>query len=258
MHAGVNDRRSWVACGRAARRPGIVACASTGAVSARRRTSRRTAGRRRPTRRRSSMPQACDSVVIVACSMGGAAALDFALDYPDRVEGLVLIGSAVRGAPYPEVTEEPDATLERDIEAADEAGDLDEVNRLETWMWLDGPSAEGRVQGPARDLFMEMNGARAAPARSRRARGPGEHLGSAGRDHCTGAGPGRNPRRAGRPRRRRDAARHAWVMPASSGSKGLPTCRISKATAETLDLIAGLRRRDAAGSMTPAPLAFGP
>ena len=55
----------------------------------------------------------------------------------------MLIGSAVRGAPYPEVTEEPTATLERDIEAADEAGDLDEVNRLETWMWLDGPDGRG-------------------------------------------------------------------------------------------------------------------
>jgi pimeloyl-ACP methyl ester carboxylesterase len=98
-----------------------------------------------------------DRVMIVACSMGGAAALDFTLDYPDRVKGLVLIGPAVRGAPYPEVTDEPDATLERDVEAADDAGDLEEVNRLETWTWLDGPKAKDRVQGAARELFMDMN-----------------------------------------------------------------------------------------------------
>ena len=105
--------------------------------------------------------------MVVACSMGGAAALDFALDYPDRVEGLVLIGSAVRGAPYPEVTDEPDATLERDIEAADDAGDLEEVNRLETWMWLDGPSAEGSGPRPGARPVHGDERARAAPARSR-------------------------------------------------------------------------------------------
>lgn len=38
------------------------------------------------------------------------------------------------------------------------AGDLDEVNRLETWLWLDGPAqAEGRVGGPTRTLAEEMN-----------------------------------------------------------------------------------------------------
>src|SRR5207302_1544072 len=33
-----------------------------------------------------------------------------------------------------------------------------EVNRLETWLWLDGPSApEGRVGGEARALALDMN-----------------------------------------------------------------------------------------------------
>ena len=37
-------------------------------------------------------------------------------------------------------------------------GDLDEVNRLEAWLWLDGPgSAEGRVGGHARELALAMN-----------------------------------------------------------------------------------------------------
>jgi pimeloyl-ACP methyl ester carboxylesterase len=98
-----------------------------------------------------------ERAVLVACSMGGGAALDFALEHPDRVEALVLIGTAVGGAPYPEVSAEPIASMERQIEAAEEAGDLDELNRLETWLWLDGPDAPGRVQGAARDLFMEMN-----------------------------------------------------------------------------------------------------
>ncbi|HEY8058695.1 MAG TPA: hypothetical protein VID94_08080, partial [Acidimicrobiales bacterium] len=44
------------------------------------------------------------------------------------------------------------------LDAAEAAGDLDEVNRLEAWMWLDGPSVpEGRVTGPPRTMFLEMN-----------------------------------------------------------------------------------------------------
>lgn len=114
-----------------------------------------------------------DRAVVVACSMGGATALDLALLQPDRVAALLLIGTAVRGAPYPTVTEEPDATLERETGAAEEAGDLDEINRLETWTWLDGPKAEGRVQGAARELFLEMNEhALRQPDPGERAEGP--------------------------------------------------------------------------------------
>ena len=44
------------------------------------------------------------------------------------------------------------------LERANSAGDLDELARLDAWMWLDGPSAtEGRVSGPARALFLDMN-----------------------------------------------------------------------------------------------------
>jgi hypothetical protein len=78
----------------------------------------------------------------------------------------VLIGTAIRGAPYPNLEKGPTAELNARIEAA---GDLDEVGRLDAWMWLDGPSAEeGRVDGPARELFLDMN------ARALRARDPGE------------------------------------------------------------------------------------
>jgi pimeloyl-ACP methyl ester carboxylesterase len=96
--------------------------------------------------------------VLVAGSMGGRTALDLALAHPERVSGLVLIGAAVRGAPYPDVTEGPTAELFARAEAAEEAKDFDELGRLEAWIWLDGPHApEGRVSGAVRDLFLEMN-----------------------------------------------------------------------------------------------------
>jgi pimeloyl-ACP methyl ester carboxylesterase len=73
---------------------------------------------------------------LVGASAGGMIALDTALLAPDRVAGLVLLGSSVSGAPAP---------------------DLD-PHRLEMWVWLDGPAQpEGRVSGPARSLALDMN-----------------------------------------------------------------------------------------------------
>ena len=98
------------------------------------------------------------SAVVVACSMGGRTGLDLALSHPDRVRALVLIGSAVSGAPDIEEEEEDLQWLESAYARAEEAGDLDEINRLEALVWLDGPRAgEGRVAGAARELFLEMN-----------------------------------------------------------------------------------------------------
>jgi pimeloyl-ACP methyl ester carboxylesterase len=98
-----------------------------------------------------------DSAVVVACSMGGRTALDLALLHPDRVRALVLIGSAVSGAPDIELDGDLQ-WLDGAFERAEEARDLDEVNRLEALVWLDGPRAgEGRVTGGVRELFLEMN-----------------------------------------------------------------------------------------------------
>ncbi len=94
---------------------------------------------------------------LAGASAGGGQALDAALLAPDRVAGLVLLGTAVSGAPEPEL--DPDTQrFDALLDAAMAAGNLDEVNRLETWRWLDGPSsAEGRVGGQARTLALEMN-----------------------------------------------------------------------------------------------------
>ena len=97
------------------------------------------------------------SAVLVGCSMGGALALDFVLANPDRVAGLVLVGSALTGAPGIELPEEL-APVQQALEVAREMGDLEMVNKVQAHQWLDGPLQQnGRVEGAARDLFYDMN-----------------------------------------------------------------------------------------------------
>jgi pimeloyl-ACP methyl ester carboxylesterase len=95
--------------------------------------------------------------VVVASSMGGRTAIDLTLSHPELVAALVLIGPAISGAPEPSY--EPEIlALDDEWDAAESSGDLDAINRIETRVWLDGPTApEGRVTGAARDLFVEMN-----------------------------------------------------------------------------------------------------
>jgi pimeloyl-ACP methyl ester carboxylesterase len=94
---------------------------------------------------------------LVGASAGGGLALDATLLAPDRVAGLVLFGTAVSNAPEPALDPGTEQLGEL-LDAAIAAGDLAEVNRLETWLWLDGPSSpEGRVAGEARALALDMN-----------------------------------------------------------------------------------------------------
>jgi pimeloyl-ACP methyl ester carboxylesterase len=158
MHAGVTDRRSWSAV--IERLAPRHRCTSFDARQFGETTYEPQDGWSNVDDAIAVMDAAAvDRAVLVAGSMGGANAIDVALAYPDRVRGLALIGPAVHGAPYPDITEEPTASLVAKAEAAEEADDLDELNRLEAWLWLDGPTApEGRVGGALRDLFLEMNG----------------------------------------------------------------------------------------------------
>ncbi|MDB5472963.1 MAG: alpha/beta hydrolase [Devosia sp.] len=96
------------------------------------------------------------AAVIVGCSLGGGLAVDFALRYPGRILGLVLIGTSITGSPWSST--EAEAQIEAAEEDAFERGDLDMLNRVQAHEWLDGPRApSGRVGGAARALFLDMN-----------------------------------------------------------------------------------------------------
>src|ERR1700761_2367735 len=96
-------------------------------------------------------------VGLAGASAGGGLALDTALAAPGRVAGLVVMGTAVSGAPEPEL-DAATRRLEPLLDEAYSARDAGEINRLETWLYLDGPAQpEGRVGGAARKLALDMN-----------------------------------------------------------------------------------------------------
>lgn len=87
---------------------------------------------------------------MIAASMGGRTAIDVALAHPERVAALLLIGAGISGSPGVDVNPPEQERLFAAVEAAEEAGDLELLNRLEAWLWLDGAAAaeagsEGRV-----------------------------------------------------------------------------------------------------------------
>jgi pimeloyl-ACP methyl ester carboxylesterase len=92
--------------------------------------------------------------VLVGCSMGGTVVLDFALEDPERVEGLVLVSAAPSGF---EMQGEPPPNLLAMI-AAMQQGDLAQVSELQLRLWVDGPFRQPEQVDPqVRQQAAEMN-----------------------------------------------------------------------------------------------------
>jgi len=166
LHAGVADRRSWRAVGErlAAEGRAVVAYDRRGFGEA----------ADAPTddgfTHLADLEDVLDTVAdgpawLVGCSMGGEVVLDAALAMPERLAGAVLLAPSVSGAAEPD-PDALDAATRAIIVQLEAAESLDAANRLETWLWLDGPDGpEGRVGGEVRDLALAMNAiALASPA----------------------------------------------------------------------------------------------
>lgn len=156
LHAGVTDRRSWLST--------IAELTEFRTIAYDRRGFGSTVFEPEPHSWTGDLEAVLNTCNIERCvlagnSQGGRIAIDFALANPARVAGLFLLGTAVTGAPTQEPIEESARWLVAAIDDAEHAGNLDEVNRLDAHLWLDGPNAsEGRVGGAVRELFLEMNG----------------------------------------------------------------------------------------------------
>jgi pimeloyl-ACP methyl ester carboxylesterase len=85
---------------------------------------------------------------VIGCSRGGTIAIDLTVDSPDRVSGLVVIGSGPSGFPDTELTELEDARFD-EIDQAFEAQDWQKLARLEAAIWDFGPLRREEDLDPA-------------------------------------------------------------------------------------------------------------
>ena len=90
------------------------------------------------------------TAAVVGCSIGAGFALDFAIEHPERVDKLVLVGVTPYGFEHPD---DP-ALVEmwEAVDAAIEGGEFETAGRMEARAWVDGL---GRPEGSAPQWLIE-------------------------------------------------------------------------------------------------------
>jgi 3-oxoadipate enol-lactonase len=96
----------------------------------------------------------------VGCSMGGATVIDFALEHPEMVSALVLVGSGVTGLNDPSQLSADTLKHWAEFLTAARDRDVDRARELEAKYWIDGPSRDAALVDPvyrerARQLHRE-------------------------------------------------------------------------------------------------------
>ncbi len=96
--------------------------------------------------------------VVVGCSRGGQIALDFTIEHPERVSGLVWVCSGIGGWEAPDELFKPEEiALWEATEAAEAAGEHERVAALDVRLWVDGPlQPEGRAAEAVRQQVYAM------------------------------------------------------------------------------------------------------
>jgi 3-oxoadipate enol-lactonase len=96
-----------------------------------------------------------DRAILMGCSMGGGAAMNFALQYPQRADALIMVGSAPVGFGYEDWTPSP---LDEEMEAAYGKGDMERVNEIGMQIFVDGRGrTSDQVNPEMRRKIYEMN-----------------------------------------------------------------------------------------------------
>jgi 3-oxoadipate enol-lactonase len=96
--------------------------------------------------------------VLVGCSMGGAAAIDFALEHPEAVGALVPVGSGVSGLNDPAQLSADAVKHWSELLSVIQKGDLDRAREMDAKYWIDGPSRRSSEVDPIyRDRALQLH-----------------------------------------------------------------------------------------------------
>jgi pimeloyl-ACP methyl ester carboxylesterase len=90
-----------------------------------------------------------DRATVVGCSMGGATAIDFALEHPEMMTGLVLVGSGVSGLNDTKDLSEEALKHWAAYLTLVQKGDVDGARALDAKYWIDGPRRDAARIDPA-------------------------------------------------------------------------------------------------------------
>lgn len=93
-------------------------------------------------------------LILMGCSLGGVLSLDYALENPDLIRALIMIGPGSCGFELDNCTQE----LFSEAKQAFEEGDLSRLAEIETQMWFDCLHAEpDQVDESMRSFLYEMS-----------------------------------------------------------------------------------------------------
>jgi 3-oxoadipate enol-lactonase len=88
---------------------------------------------------------------VLGLSMGGLAAIDFALEHPDMVTALIPVASALGGY------QPPASPIWTEVQAALKQGDIARAAELQVRRWVDGPNRRpDQVDPGVRDKVLQM------------------------------------------------------------------------------------------------------
>jgi 3-oxoadipate enol-lactonase len=97
-----------------------------------------------------------DKAHVLGISRGGTIALDFTLEFPDKVSSLVMVASHPSGFDYHDDSEVEKACFAKD-EALSEKRDAEAMADLDVEMWVDGPGQKrGRAKQSVRQKIRAM------------------------------------------------------------------------------------------------------
>lgn len=101
-----------------------------------------------------------DKATLIGCSIGGGVAIDFTLNYSERVTALIPVAAAVGGYEPDEVNEAHQAASQKigeQVEEAYDLGNLEKAADLYAKIWMDGPKrTPDQVEPAARAKAVEM------------------------------------------------------------------------------------------------------